>query len=126
MSTTHPEITVTAAHGRLDGFLIVDVRQPEEFHGELGHISGSRLIPLPDLVSDLEAQRPIDEIFGRPDGRPLLVVCRSGNRSGQACTRLVSAGRTDVFNLVGGMLAWNEAGLPVVKPGEGGEDGPAR
>ena len=51
-----------------------------------------------------------DELTG---SRPLLLVCRSGARSGKACERLQQLGATYVANLAGGMIAWNRAGLPV-------------
>ena len=46
-------------------------------------------------------------------GRSLLLVCRSGRRSAQACEALIALGVEDVTNLAGGMIAWNDAGLPV-------------
>ena len=51
------------------------------------------------------------------DAGPLLLVCRSGKRSLDACQRLSAVGVTDVTNLAGGMLAWNEAGFPVAPGG---------
>ncbi len=98
------DISPDAASGALGAFRIVDVRQPDEFHGDLGHIDGADLVPLPELASsisgwDLEA--------------PLLIVCHSGRRAAAACDLLVGAGFTDVQNLKGGMVAWNAAGLPV-------------
>ncbi len=98
------EITASAASERLAEYDIIDVRSEEEFDGDLGHVEGSRLIPLPELVERTH------ELDARSR---LLLVCRSGNRSGQACDQLAKLGFADVTNLVGGMLAWNEAGLPV-------------
>ena len=76
---------------------IVDVREREEFEGVLGHIPGSRLIPLAQLgaaVDTLSKQRPI------------VTVCRSGARSAQASVLLGKAGFGKVANLAGGMLRW--------------------
>ncbi len=91
------------AHRRLDELHPVDVRGEHEFRGPLGHVRGARLIPLPELegrVSEL------------PSARPLLMICRSGGRSGMACERLEALGLGPVLNLAGGMIAWNRAGLP--------------
>ena len=49
---------------------------------------------------------------GRPTSRPVVAVCRSGNRSGQAALALAAAG-VDVVNMTGGMKAWHDAGLPM-------------
>ena len=48
-----------------------------------------------------------------PADKPLIFICRSGNRSGQICTTLAPI-RTDTYNMVGGMQAWHAAGLPMV------------
>lgn len=83
---------------------LVDVREPSEFNAELGHIAGARLVPLATLTG---AARDWD-----PDAE-LVLICRSGRRSFQAAVILRGAGFTRVMNLSGGMVAWNEAGLPV-------------
>jgi rhodanese-related sulfurtransferase len=83
--------------------LILDVREPEEYEGELGRIAGSVLIPLGDL------QARLDEV----PRVPVVTVCRGGTRSARAAAQLLASGRTAVRSLRGGMLAWNEAGLPV-------------
>jgi len=48
-----------------------------------------------------------------PTDKPLIFICRSGNRSGQVCDALAPT-RPNIFNMVGGMQAWNAAGLPMV------------
>ncbi len=83
---------------------LIDVREPPEFTGELGHVPGATLVPLATLAEvatawDLE--------------RDIVLVCRSGGRSARAATELVQRGFQHVYNLRGGMLAWNEAQLPV-------------
>ena len=88
---------------------IIDVREPEEFDGALGHIQGAKLIPLGSLTAK------IAEIN---DAKPAVLVCRSGARSAQATVLLKNAGRTKVANLAGGMLRWRGQRLPV----EGGTD----
>lgn len=86
--------------------LLVDVREPGEYTGELGHLSGSLLIPLRELVNRLE------EIQEHKSG-PVVTVCRAGMRSATAAAILSRSGFADVSNLAGGLLAWNDAELPV-------------
>ena len=88
---------------------MIDVREPEEFTGALGHIEGAVLMPLTELGKRLAA---IDS------DRPVVTVCRSGTRSAQAAVLLQRAGLTRVANLAGGMLRWRAEGLAVV----GGHD----
>lgn len=76
---------------------IVDVREPAEFCGPLGHIPGARLIPLGTLRDRAKEIAP---------GQPVVTVCRSGARSAQATVILRNAGLDKVANLSGGMLRW--------------------
>jgi len=101
---TVAEITPQEAFARIAEFEVVDVRAAHEFRGPLGRIRGAGLVPLPELAARA------GEI---PRGRPLLLVCRSGGRSGKACEQLAGLGIGPVVNLAGGMIAWNRAGLPV-------------
>lgn len=82
--------------------LLVDVRSPEEYTVD-GHIEGSRLLPLPML------RQRMDEL---PRDKPIVCVCRSGNRSQVACEQLAAFGFTDLTNLAGGMIDWRRNGLP--------------
>ncbi|GAA4474781.1 rhodanese-like domain-containing protein [Phytohabitans houttuyneae] len=84
--------------------LIVDVRTPAEF--ETAHIAGAINLPLDQV--DAHLSRIVADAGGR-----LLLVCQSGNRATQACTKLVGAGLTDAAVMTGGMGAWNAAGAPV-------------
>jgi len=86
--------------------LLLDVREPAEYTGELGHLAGSRLIPLRELMSRLE------EIHEHRD-TPVVTVCRAGMRSATAAAILERSGFSDVSNLAGGMVGWNDAALPV-------------
>ncbi|HSM82333.1 MAG TPA: rhodanese-like domain-containing protein, partial [Nodosilinea sp.] len=85
---------------------ILDVRGPEEFNAELGHISAAQLVPL----GELEAR--VGEI---PSAQPVVAVCKSGRRSAQATVILKKQGRAEAASLRGGMLSWNDASLPVVR-----------
>jgi glyoxylase-like metal-dependent hydrolase (beta-lactamase superfamily II)/rhodanese-related sulfurtransferase len=84
--------------------LLIDVRQADEYGGELGHIPGSRLIPLRDLARRAEE---IDK------SKEVVCVCRAGVRSATAVAVLTGLGFEHVWNLKGGMLDWNETRLPV-------------
>lgn len=80
----------------------VDVRQPEEFSGELGHLPGAELVPLAQIAKAAEH-------WNRDE--TLVMICRSGNRSGQASAQLVQRGFRQVINMMGGMLACAQRGL---------------
>ena len=88
---------------------IVDVREPDEFNGPLGHIPGAVLIPLGNLSGKTGT---IEK------GKPTVMVCRSGARSAQATVLLGKAGFDKVANLSGGMLRWRAQRFAV----EGGTD----
>jgi len=82
--------------------LVLDVREPAEYDGPLGHIPGARLVPLGSLLARL------DEI---PRDRPIVAVCRAGGRSAQATVLLGKHGFDRVANLPGGMLRWRALDL---------------
>jgi sulfur dioxygenase len=88
---------------------IVDVREPGEFSGPLGHIPGAMLIPLGTLRDRVGEIRP---------RQPVVMVCRSGARSAQAMVILRNAGLEKVANLSGGMLRWRASRFEV----EGGAE----
>ena len=83
---------------------ILDVREPEEFIGPLGHIRGAILIPLGELA---------ERAGELAHDRPIVTVCRAGSRSAQATVILREAGFGDVANLAGGMLRWRAEGHAV-------------
>ena len=99
-----PELQASIAGGRPP--LLLDVREDDEYRGELGHIHDARLIPLKML-----AQRAGE--LEDAKHRDLVVICRAGVRSSTAAAILTALGFERVSNLKGGMLEWNEAGLPV-------------
>ncbi len=94
-------IDVRSAHDlhRTGSVVLLDVRESEEWAA--GRAPGALHIPLGDLDP------------ARLAGEEVLVLCRSGNRSGRATTMLLEAG-VRARNVEGGMQAWLEAGLPVV------------
>ncbi|MCK6519674.1 rhodanese-like domain-containing protein, partial [Myxococcota bacterium] len=99
--TGAPEITAAwlAEHGA--GLTVVDVREPDELHGELGQLPGVISAPLGSLTAAAQ---------GWSRAAPLVVVCRSGGRSAEAAMRLERLGFVEVASLAGGMVAWRALG----------------
>lgn len=86
--------------------LILDVRNDAEYQS--GHILNAKLIPLANLsgrTGELERYRE----------QPIVVVCRSGQRSASACALLGKQGFTQAYNLSGGVMAWQKSNLPLEK-----------
>lgn len=92
--------TAVAAQAR--GAVLVDVRETDEW--EAGHAPGAVHVPL----------GTVERAVGRFAGQTVLTVCRSGGRSTRAVEVFAASGVT-VRNVAGGMAAWAEAGLPVVR-----------
>lgn len=86
--------------------VMVDVREAAEYNG--GHIPNSRHIPLSQLGKRLHELEKFKQTA-------LIVNCASGGRSSSACSVLRKAGFAKVFNLSGGVSAWDQAGLPITK-----------
>lgn len=99
-----PEIAPSWVAERMKDLTLVDVREPAELEGELGHIDGVIAIPLGEL------KERTDEV---PGDKPIITVCRSGRRSAHAALTLEKAGKENVANLTGGMLRWRSLGLPL-------------
>lgn len=89
-----------------DDALILDVREPSEYAS--GHIPRARHIPLGLLAGRLNELEKFKD-------KPVLVGCRSGQRSARACGILKKAGFETVYNLAGGIMAWERANLPIEK-----------
>lgn len=92
------DLSPAAVQKRLDSgekLLVLDVREDWEFRD--GHIPGARLIPLGTLESRLKELDP---------QAPVVVVCRSGNRSAQGAAILARNGFQAVYNMTGGMNQW--------------------
>lgn len=86
--------------------LMLDVRTESEYAA--GHVLNSKLIPVGKLgerIGELEKYRD----------RPIVVICRSGQRSASACALLGKQGFTQAYNLNGGIIAWQKASLPLEK-----------
>jgi len=92
MAEKHPNATV------------VDVRTPEEFAG--GTVLGAQNM-------DYLGEAFWDQFEQLPEDRPILVLCRTGRRSARVCTLLKNAGLTNVYNLEGGLTAWESSSAKV-------------
>jgi glyoxylase-like metal-dependent hydrolase (beta-lactamase superfamily II)/rhodanese-related sulfurtransferase len=99
-----PEVEADWVAANLSRVALVDVREPDEFHGPLGHLAGAELVPLATLAARVSALRR--------EG-PIVTICRSGGRSGKAALELRALGFARVVSLRGGMLGWAERKLPV-------------
>ena len=89
-----------------DDALVLDVREDKEYAA--GHIPKAKHIPLEQLAGRLNE---LDKF----KNKPVLVTCRSGQRSARACGMLKKAGFETVYNQAGGIIAWERANLPVSK-----------
>ncbi len=75
--------------------MLLDEREASEYEG--GHVEGAVNAPL----SSLDANQ-----LSYPKDKPIYVICRSGNRSAQAASQLQDAGYTEIYDVSGGMMAW--------------------
>jgi glyoxylase-like metal-dependent hydrolase (beta-lactamase superfamily II)/rhodanese-related sulfurtransferase len=96
-----PELASGWVADHVQELFLLDVREPDEFTGEVGHIHGAALLPL----GTLEEQAAL-----LPRERPIVIVCRSGGRSGKAAQLLLDLGYPRVASLKGGMLEWHAQG----------------
>ena len=100
--------------GRGDAVLI-DVREPAEF--ETGHIPGSINIPRGVLEFQVDAHPAVanvsDPALSHKE-RPVVLACRTGGRAALSAVNLQRLGFSDVRSIAGGVIAWGEAGLPLV------------
>ena len=102
-----PEVAAAEAKQLIDsGAQLIDIRTAVEY--EAGHIPGSRHIELADVAS---------ESAGLDKEQPVILYCRSGNRSGPAAEAFAASG-WDAHSIEGGLLAWAEAGYEL-EPSDG-------
>jgi rhodanese-related sulfurtransferase len=86
--------------------LVLDVSPTSDY--EKGHIAGARGVPLGQFD-------PEHKLLAKAKERPIVVVCRTGQGSAQVAARLVKAGYSRVHWLEGGLPAWQQGDLPLVK-----------
>ena len=97
--------TPRGVHERLADVQLVDVREPYEW--QAGRIEGAVHIPLNSLMAGAGSDLAHD--------RPVVLVCRSGNRS-ELATMMMQARGYEAYNLEGGMEEWAREGLPFTTP----------
>lgn len=86
-------------------FVLVDVRTPDEY--KAGHLSRSLLVPLDTI------DRNAENVLTDKD-KKLFVYCRTGRRSAEAVGKLRSMGYTNVYDVSGGITAWQASGYPII------------
>lgn len=96
------DVKTAAAVKDLPDVVMLDVREQNEY--DAGHIPGVTLIPLSEVANRLS------EI---PTDKTVIVTCHSGNRSSQVSEFLRQNGYKNIHNMKGGIVAWENAGLPV-------------
>ncbi len=79
--------------------VVLDVRTPSEYAGDTGHLRNSILMPVQELSARWKELEPLKE-------RPIMVMCRSGNRSAMACRYLSQMGFRTLYDAPG-IVAWN-------------------
>lgn len=89
-----------------DRTIVVDVREPHEFAD--GHIENAKHIPYARLDEKIYELEPFKD-------SPIILVCQTGTRSQPACKKLSKLGFTQIYEMKGGMLAWQDLKLPVSK-----------
>jgi len=104
---TLAEINPETVNANNSNYTIIDVRGDDEYNAELGHIEKSKLVTLGEELS-----KWIVENKETHKNKEIVFVCRSGGRSGKATEEALSHGYTSVYNMVGGMLSWNDLNLP--------------
>lgn len=90
-----------------DGAIALDVRESNEFQD--GHIIDAKHVPLSKVKDQLDT-------IAKDRETPVVAYCRSGNRSGVACGTLTKEGFSRVYNLRGGVMAWQSENMPLKRP----------
>lgn len=92
---------------RRDSVVVLDVRNPEEWYSETGHIEGALLIPFDALPMNLDKLEPYKD-------KDVICVCYVGQRSAVAAQFLSQQGFQRTYNVEGGMMEWFDRDLPAV------------
>lgn len=99
-NNTINEITTEETLKHKSSYILIDVRREDEWYGELKHIREAKLISLGEDFSSFLSTANKEKTY--------VIICRSGNRSSKATLEAQNLGFKKVYNMVGGMLAWNE------------------
>lgn len=102
-----PEISPNTVNEKQTDYVIIDVRGEDEYNAELGHINDSKLVTLGENLTNW-----LNENKDSHKNKEIVFVCRSGGRSGRATEEALGLGYTEVYNMTGGMIYWNELNLP--------------
>lgn len=86
--------------------VVVDIRDAAEY--AKGHLPQARSAPLAELAAKAAG-------LAKDKSVPIIVVCQTGQRSGKAQAALKEAGYSEIYSLEGGLAAWQQAGLPVIR-----------
>ena len=109
------EVNAADFHANRADTIVIDVREPAEF--ETGHIPGAINIPRGVLEFQVDAHPAVahvsDPALSHKDC-PIVVVCRTGGRAAMSAVNLQRLGFGQVRSIDGGVIAWGEAGLPLV------------
>lgn len=101
------DIDVAEVRAQLGHCRLLDVRRPDEFCGELGHIEGATLMTLESHFAE--------GIRAEDKEQTIVIICRSGARSSRAAAYAQALGFKSVYNMAGGMIEWNERSFPVAQ-----------
>ena len=115
-ATIH-ECSVTDVQGCMDGgTILLDIREPTEY--QRGHIPGAYLLPRGML--EFEVHGLIDKVRGDSDiaqeDQDIVLYCGTGGRSALAAETMAALGYRNARSMAGGIVAWNQAGLPIATP----------
>ena len=109
------ELSPAQAQAELGRCVLIDVREPAEF--ATGHVKGAANIPRGVLEFQVDAHPAVanvsDPVLSHKE-RPVVVVCRTGGRAALSAVNLQRLGFADVRSIAGGVLAWGDAGLPLI------------
>lgn len=98
------EVSCDQVNQNISDLILIDVRSDEEYSGELGHIKNSRLVTLGDPLAQLLEDESLKD-------KEIVFICRSGRRSAAATKASRQKGFKASYNMIGGMIEWNEKGF---------------
>jgi rhodanese-related sulfurtransferase len=98
-----PEVSPGWTQQHRDDIRLIDIREADELVGKLGQIPEVEHIPMGELD---------EEAADWSRDQKIVLLCRSGGRSGRATNRLRKLGFTRIASMAGGMIRWNEEGFP--------------